>query len=368
MLSFRTTGHSGFAAKYSSFYDNKIAVATSTNYGLAGNGRLYVLTIQPTGQITQDKIYDTQDGLFDLAWSELNENQVVTASGDGSIKLFDCKVDQFPVAAWNEHHKEVFSVNWNLIDKQNFISSSWDGNIKLWLPHLKRSILTLLSNANTFLEGHNYIDTKPSTVPLTTSNKPGANLTHKQCVYQAKFSPHNPTLIASVNASSRLQLWDVRAPRPLQMDILAHNGLECLSLDFNKYRSTVLATAGVDKSIRIWDMRMITNPFPQSVNNGPTPQYEIMGHHFAVRNVVWSPHSSGELLSSSYDMSAKVWEDPTDSKSRSGRRLNNASGCLKSFNMHKEFVIGGDWSLWGEPGWVVTTGWDEMVYVWNTKR
>jgi peroxin-7 len=33
--------------------------------------------------------YETQDGLYDLAWSEVHENQLVTASGDGSIKLWD---------------------------------------------------------------------------------------------------------------------------------------------------------------------------------------------------------------------------------------------------------------------------------------
>jgi peroxin-7 len=33
--------------------------------------------------------YDTQDGLFDLAWSENHENQLVTSGGDGSIKLWD---------------------------------------------------------------------------------------------------------------------------------------------------------------------------------------------------------------------------------------------------------------------------------------
>jgi len=33
--------------------------------------------------------FDTQDGLFDVCWSEVNENQLVTASGDGSIKLWD---------------------------------------------------------------------------------------------------------------------------------------------------------------------------------------------------------------------------------------------------------------------------------------
>ena len=33
--------------------------------------------------------YETQDGLYDVAWSEIHENQLVTASGDGSIRLWD---------------------------------------------------------------------------------------------------------------------------------------------------------------------------------------------------------------------------------------------------------------------------------------
>lgn len=33
--------------------------------------------------------FETQDALFDLAWSEIHENQVVTAGGDGSVRLWD---------------------------------------------------------------------------------------------------------------------------------------------------------------------------------------------------------------------------------------------------------------------------------------
>lgn len=49
MLEFRTQGFQGYAVKYSPFFDNRIAVAASANYGLVGNGRLYVLELNERG-------------------------------------------------------------------------------------------------------------------------------------------------------------------------------------------------------------------------------------------------------------------------------------------------------------------------------
>ena len=71
-------------------------------------------------------------------------------------------------------------------------------------------------------------------------------------------------------------------------------------------------------------------------------------------------------MSTSYDMTARIWNDELDERARF---LNSRVGGLKGvFGRHKEFVIGSDYSLWGEPGWVATTGWDEMVYIWDSKR
>jgi WD40 repeat protein len=75
--------------------------------------------------------FDTQDALYDLAWSESHENQVVGAAGDGSLKLFDITLNEFPVQAWQEHKREVFAVHWNLVTKDSFCSSSWDGTVKI---------------------------------------------------------------------------------------------------------------------------------------------------------------------------------------------------------------------------------------------
>lgn len=371
MLSFRTTGYNGYGVQYSPFFDNKLAVATSANYGLVGNGRLYILSIEPNGSIANQISWETQDGLFDISWSEVHENQVVAASGDGSIKIFDLTVPNFPVMNYKEHTREVFSVNWNLVDKTNFISASWDGTMKLWSPQRQESLLTLSPK----------VDYTTKTSPVAQTAKPP--LSHQQqhqqldttnCIYNASFSPHSPSTIISCNGSSHLQIWDVRSPHPLQLDYIAHGGLEALSCDWNKYKSTIVASAGTDKSIRIWDLRMITgidqpnshSPMPAYHIRGPTPLNQLLGHEFAVRKVLWSPHNGQELISASYDMTCRVWNDQSNDRARF---LNSPNGgCTGVMGRHKEFAIGCDYSLWGEPGWAASTGWDEMVYVWDSKR
>lgn len=374
MLSFRTTGFNGYGIQYSPFFDNKLAVSTASNYGLVGNGKIFILSIEPNGQIRNDIAWDTQDGVFDLAWSEIHENQVIGATGDGSIKLFDLTVPSFPVMNFKEHSKEVFSVNWNLVDKTNFVSSSWDGTIKVWSPLRSGSMLTL----HTASHNHERLEMVPAPQGLVAPNeanrgtKPSINTAN--CVYSSLFSPHSPHLIASCNGSSHVQVWDIRSPSPLQLDFVAHGGLEALTCDWNKYKSTIIASAGTDKRIRIWDMRMITKidqpnsyrPMPSYHLRGPSPLNELLGHDFAIRKILWSPHNSQELASASYDTTCRIWRDESNERARF---LNSGNGgCVGIMNRHKEFVIGCDYSLWGEPGWVASTGWDEMVYVWDSKR
>ncbi|GMF03401.1 unnamed protein product [Ambrosiozyma monospora] len=228
MLSFRTTEYNGCACKYSPFYDNKLAIATSANYGLVGNGKLYILTIQDNGQITQDSAFETQDGLFDVAWSELHENQMLASSGDGTISLFDFTLPDFPIMKFKEHQREVFSVNWNLVEKSMFCSASWDGSVKVWSPVRGQSLMTLVSPRKD--QRHSsHIDLGGSftgaagpdgakglvptpkgggnnmSLPLSTS-KPTVPNPINDCVYQATFSPHDPSTLISVNSSSHYQV------------------------------------------------------------------------------------------------------------------------------------------------------------------
>lgn len=61
MFEFRTAGFSGYAVKYSSFSDTRIAVGSAQNFGLVGNGRLYILQLTAQG-IVAEKWYMAASG------------------------------------------------------------------------------------------------------------------------------------------------------------------------------------------------------------------------------------------------------------------------------------------------------------------
>ncbi len=56
MLEFRTQGYNPYAVKYSPYYDSRLAVATSANFGIVGNGRVFTLGLSARG-IEVEKTY-----------------------------------------------------------------------------------------------------------------------------------------------------------------------------------------------------------------------------------------------------------------------------------------------------------------------
>lgn len=58
-------------------------------------------------------VFDTADGLYDCVWSEDNENILVSASGDGSIKVWDLQAPPAanPLRSFEEHSREVPSLH-----------------------------------------------------------------------------------------------------------------------------------------------------------------------------------------------------------------------------------------------------------------
>ncbi|KAI1738886.1 WD repeat domain-containing protein [Xylaria scruposa] len=339
MLEFRTAGFNPYAVKYSPYYDSRIAVASAANYGIVGNGRLFCLGLGPQG-VQVEKTFDTNDAQYDLAWSEINENQLLAACGDGSIKLYDVNVNEFPVMNFHEHKREAYAVAWSPVTKDTFASSSWDGTIKIWSPARRESLKTL----------------------------PVGN-----CTYSTSYCPSNPNIISAVSTDSHLRIFDLRTPVNAQYHLTSKIPVhqpppvpmppgisppfmpaEVLTHDWNKYRDTVIATGGVDRVIRTFDIR----------NPTAGPASIMMGHDYAVRRLAWSPHAADILLSASYDMTVRLW---TDGSTMAADQSSPVKPGLQLgiMNRHTEFVTGVDWCLFGVGGWVATAGWDERILLWD---
>jgi peroxin-7 len=202
----------GYAVEFSPYRPDQIAVAVSQYFGIVGAGRQMVFERVPgTAEMRLVRAFDTPDGVYDCAWSETNPNQVVSASGDGSVALFDVTAaENRPVARWQEHETEVASVDWNCVRKDSFLSASWDNTIKLFTPQAPRSLMT-------FAE-------------------------HTYCVYQAVWSPRRANVFASASGDGTVRIWDANvAPRSIQRIAPAHGG-EVLTVDWNKYNDNMLVT------------------------------------------------------------------------------------------------------------------------------
>lgn len=299
MQQLKTDGFNGSAVEFSPFYADQLAVATGANFGIIGNGRLFILA-----NGTMKKWYDTQDGMLDVAWSECHEKQLVVGCGDGSIKLFDVTVDTFPIMDFREHQREVYSVNWNPISKSTFLSASWDLTIKLWDPTRNVSLSTWAE--------------------------------HSHCIYQAIFSPHSPEQFISASGDHTVKLWDTRQPNST-VTFRAHQQ-EVLTLDFNKYNREQIVTGSVDSTIKTWDLRQTSGPLS-----------ELKVHDYAVRRLKCSPFERDLVASVSYDMTMKLTNLQTRQQ-------------VLVFDMHTEFVMGVDFSLF-QRGLIATCAWDEAVYI-----
>lgn len=306
------TPFNGYSVKFSPFYENRLAVATAQNFGILGNGRVHVLDLASgpvPAPMSELASFDTADGVYDIAWSESHDNLFIAAIADGSLKLYDLSLPPpaNPARSLAEHTREVHSVDWNTTRRDSFLSSSWDDTIKLWTLDRPASV-------RTFKE-------------------------HVYCVYSAAWNPRHSDVFASASGDCTVRVWDVREPGST-MIIPAHDH-EILSCDWNKYDDCLLVTGSVDKTVRVWDVR-----------NFQVPLAVLSGHGYAVRKVKFSPHRRNMIMSCSYDMKVCIWDFMVE------------DALIGRYDHHTEFAVGIDMSVLVE-GLLASTGWDELVYVWQ---
>ncbi|GFR15632.1 peroxisomal targeting signal 2 receptor [Trichonephila clavata] len=306
--SFSTGEFHGYNVQYSPFRKNVLACASSQNYGIAGTGRLFVLEISSSKQVNVITTRDYTDGLFDLSWSEINPQVIVTSCGDGSIQIWDLNFSPAPVANYNIHNQEVYSVEWNPQNCYPYIlSASWDKTVKMWDPYAAKLISS-------------FVD-------------------HTDQVYEACWSPDRFQTFSSVSGDRTLRVWDFRSRGATSS--FPHE-TEVLCCDWSKSDPDIIATGTTDGRIFEWDVRKMRDPL-----------FVLSGHEYAIRQLKFSPFERGRLASVSYDFTTRFWNW-------------NVPHALEVHKEHSEFVYGLDFSR-RKKNEVCDCAWDSLICIYNDR-
>ena len=84
-----------------------MAVAQAQYFGLVGHGAISVLSVEQHG-IGVFREFRTPDATFDVCWSEANQSHLLSASGDGCLRLWDTMgAAQEPLVQVKAHEAEI---------------------------------------------------------------------------------------------------------------------------------------------------------------------------------------------------------------------------------------------------------------------
>jgi DNA excision repair protein ERCC-8 len=253
---------------------------------------------------------------------------LLSCSLDASVAIFDIYLEEFtPVASINKAHENaVTCCEWYPPDTGMFCTASADNCVKVWDANTLEAAITwnldssVVDLAMSPLCVSNQLIATATNQPtlrlcdLRTASATHTLIGHSQSISCVAWSPINENMLASAGLDKEIRLWDIRKansflgrldmratePTPLSQSrtdaIQAHDGA-INGLCFTPQGHIV--STGTDEKVRVWDMS--TNPFNTLINFGPHlhNRYGYMPlqlAHTPDGTFLFHPTDSGDIL------------------------------------------------------------------------
>lgn len=245
------------------------------------------------------------DGVYTIARDPESLERVASASGDGVVKVWDL-TSRDEVCQVKAHENVVKEVCWT--KDRKLLSCAADKTIKLWDPYGPNPCAapdaTWLGNsAFTGISHHrslpafaacssvlNIYDTsRPSSAPTQTLRWP----TSSDTITAVRFNQVETSVLASAGLDRSVVLYDLRTSSPVSKTILA---LASNAIAWNPMEAFNFAVANEDHNAYIFDMRKMD----RALN-------VLKDHVAAVMDIEFSP-TGEELVTASYDRTIRLWE------------------------------------------------------------
>ena len=122
---------------------------------------------------------------------------------------------------------------------------------------------------------------------------------HSDSVEDIQWSPNEENVLASCGIDRTIRFWDVRqdSKNPPKIIKDAHAS-DVNVISWNTVRNHLFASGGDDNTFKVWDLRYITDP----------PITEIKWHTGPINSIMWDPFDESQLAVCSEDNRLSVWD------------------------------------------------------------
>ncbi|CAL1708190.1 unnamed protein product [Somion occarium] len=247
--------------------------------------------------------------LTNFSWNEKSPSLVVTSSIDTTCTVWNIDTST-AITQLIAHDREVYDVAWLPGSTDIFVSVGADGSLRAFdLRSLEHS--TIL-----------YETPAPKNVPPPTSSPSSTARPHTSPLLRIAFNPADSNYMSTFHQDGQeIQILDMRSPGQPVMELKAHRG-PVNSLGWSSTENPLLATAGDDCQLLLWDLNAFTQiaaQSPRSTSAGlssPRPDAKkrivtdpVMAYtgQSEIVNLAWSPQIAGMALPTGHSTAPGEW-------------------------------------------------------------
>ena len=122
---------------------------------------------------------------------------------------------------------------------------------------------------------------------------------HSDSVEDIQWSPNEENVLASCGIDRSIRFWDVRQNSQNIPKIIkdAHNS-DVNVISWNTVRNHLFASGGDDNTFKVWDLRYLNE----------APITEIKWHTGPINSIMWDPFDESQLAVCSEDNRLSIWD------------------------------------------------------------